>query len=618
MSVAARFALGLAAVALATSEASCSVPALQGAEYSGPKNTCNAGCADGASCVDGACRATKTSYKMVIEVTPPSNAHYANDVTFPIDLGGGIGGEHELKLDALAQVTISIDASGIPGLASRGVPLSMRLTRIGALPGLSGGTYDARSEEKATSTFAPGKGSVSIQVPPGDYDIYLAPLDPDTLAVMPPLDLALVKPSLGHFTSGPQERVVVLNALKPFDLNVTDENGKGPLTEAVDGYDVSVIDRTTGRLVSTVDRTCTHPGSAHVLLSPGLNQHTYSVRFTPPAVKCDPATDPPLRPTYDFDLDALNVDGRSLATVAMPRVATLTSKTDGKSAPITVSVGGTVKKGGSPVKAGLLFRSRKLSIPTTWKTGNASYETTATTFVDAENGGGGILPLQLPAGQYDIQIVPSLTDTTSNSYAIAVAARRDLTSSNNVLELAVGAKTTFWGTPVSSDGFAFEVGTADFLSANTGTIPSGALFAPLARSKSVTLVRPAKPSDPSLSATLDPGMYDLVVRIPEPSGYPWLVRPRLELASPTVDAPRVDLRQFQPVAPVILTGRVLDPYGDPVARATVRARAKLFEGDPETTNAVRAVVVGETKSEEDGSYRLIVPSDFVTTKTSVR
>jgi hypothetical protein len=604
-----RLALLLASVALVASPSACSVASLQGAEYTGPKNTCNAGCSAGATCVQGACRATKTNYKMMLEVTPPSNAHYASDVTFPIDLGGGTGGEHDLTLDALAQVTLTIDASGVPGVA-KGVPLAVRLTRVGSLPGLAATTYDARSD--ATAKFDPGKGSVFIAVPPGDYDVYLTPLDPDTLAVLPPLDLGLVRASLGHFTAGPQERVVVVNALKPFDLTITDEEGSAALSEAVDGYDVSVIDRVTGKLVSTVDRTCTHPGSAHLLLSPGLNQHTYSVRFSPPTEKCDSTTDPPLRPTYEFDLDALNVDGTSVGTVAMPRVATLLSKTDGKSAPITVNVGGHVKNkrtGGSetPVKAGLVFRSRKLSIPITWKTGSAYYQTTGSTSTDD----GSINFVQLPAGQYDVQIVPSLVDTGSSSFAVAVAERRDLTATNNTLELSVSSKTIVRGAPVSSEGYVFELGTADFLAGGTNTVATGSLFAPLARSKTVTLGKNG------FSTGVDPGIYDLVVRIPEESGYAWIVAPKLDLTTPaaaptdTCTVGIVCMKPFVAAAPVVLTGKVVDPNGDPVARAALRARAVVFEGDPETTPALRAIVVGETKTEEDGSYVLVVPSDFV-------
>jgi hypothetical protein len=618
MSAAARFGLAIAGIVLATSPAACSVPALQGAEYTGPKNTCNAGCSGGATCVDGACKANRTAYKMLLEVTPPSSAHYASDVTFPIDLGSGTGGDHELHLEELAQVTISIDASGVPGVV-RSIPLAMHLTRIGELPGLAATTYDARSETGAS--FLPGKGSVSIAVPPGDYNVYLTPLEPDSLGVMPPLDLGLVKASLGHFTSGPQERVVVVNALKAFSLTITDEQGAAPLTEAVDGYDVSVVDRTTGRVVSTIDRTCTHPGSARLLLSPGLEQHTYSVRFSPPSEKCDPSTDPPIRPTYDFDLDALNVDGTSVGTVAMPRVSTLQSKTDGKSAPVTVNVGGFVKNkraggGETPVKAALVFRSRKLSIPTTWKTGTAFYEATGSTSTDD----GSINSLQLPAGQYDIQIVPSLIDTNSNAFAIGVAEHRDLTATNNTLDLTVTSKTVVRGAPISSERLVFELGNADFLSASAKAVTTGSVFAPLARSKSVTLGKTG------FSTALDPGRYDLVVRIPEESGYAWIVSPNLDIATPSstagvaegCSAGIVCLNQLQAAAPVVLTGKVLDPYGDPVARATMRARALVFEGDPDTTSAVRAVVVGETKSEEDGSYVLVVPSDFVKTVTAVR
>lgn len=617
MRAAARVGLGLAAVLVATSPSSCSVPALVGAEYLGAHNTCGAGCADGASCVDGACRATKTSYKLMLEITPPSNAHYAHDVTFPIDLGSGIGGDHELRLDALAHVTMSIDATAVEGVTT-GVPLSIRLTRVGALPGQEGTTYEALTP--ATAPLVRGKGSVSIAVPPGDYDVYLSPLDPATLAALPPLDMALVKPSIGHFASGPQVQVVVVSALKPLALTITDEQGLGPLTEAVDGYDVSVIDRATGRLVSTIDRTCTHPGAARVLLSPGLTQHTYSVRFSPPKDKCDPATDPPLRPTYDFDLDALSVDGTSTPTVAMPRVSSLTGA-DGKSAPITVNVGGTLKSGDVFVKAALLFRSRRLSIPATWKTGNAFYETTGTSSVDVDGTSGALVPVQLPAGQYDIQIVPSLTDPTSAKYAVAVAERRDLTATTNTLALTVGPKTSLSGTAVSSDQEIFALGMTDFLSANTNAIPTGALFAPLARSHSSSLVSqplPPHPPVPSIAMLLDPGTYDLVLRIPEASGYPWLVRPNVDVTPLAVGATTVDLASFTAVAPVSLTGKVLDPNGDPVARAMVRARAVLFEGDPDVTPALRALVVGETKSNEDGSYELVVPSDFVAAKTTLR
>ncbi|MEO7092233.1 MAG: hypothetical protein ABI175_03210, partial [Polyangiales bacterium] len=437
-----RLALLAAAVLFATSPSACSIAALQGAEYTGPKNTCNAGCAEGVACIDGACRSGKTAYKMVIEVTPPSTAHFAADVTFTVDdLAGGTGGEHELRLPGLAQVTMTVDASGILGTGSvKGVPLTMRLARVGALPGLAQATYEARSAEGGPTKN--GQGSVSISVPPGTYDVYLAPLAPDTLALLPPLALGPI-----NFASGPQERVLVVGALKSFDLNITDEEGRVSLEDAVDGYDVSVIDRTTGRLVSTVDRTCTHPATARVLLSPGLTQHTYSVRFSPPKEKCDPSTDPPLRPTYDFDLDALNVDGSGVGTVAMPRVASL-SGGDGKSAPITVGVGGSVKKGETAIEAGLVFRSRRLSIPTTWKTGTAFYETTGSS--DARDGA--IRTIQLPAGQYDVQIVPSQTDAVSSNYAVTIAERRDLTSLNNSLALLVGSKTNVRGAAVSSEG----------------------------------------------------------------------------------------------------------------------------------------------------------------------
>ena len=64
------------------------------------------------------------------------------------------------------------------------------------------------------------------------------------------------------------------------------------------------------------------------------------------------------------------------------------------------------------------------------------------------------------------------------------------------------------GKPVSPDLGVFSLGTVDLLSANSTAIPTGSLFAPLARSRSVTLVKPAAPGDPAFSTALDPGTYD--------------------------------------------------------------------------------------------------------------
>jgi len=59
----------------------------------------------------------------------------------------------------------------------------------------------------------------------------------------------------------------------------------------------------------------------------------------------------------------------------------------------------------------------------------------------------------------------------------------------------------------------------------------------------------------------------------------------------------------------VLTGTVVDPTGAPIPRATVRARA-LNNDDGKKASA--AVLVGETRADDAGRYRLVVPSALST------
>ncbi len=116
-------------------------------------------------------------------------------------------------------------------------------------------------------------------------------------------------------------------------------------------------------------------------------------------------------------------------------------------------------------------------------------------------------------------------------------------------------------------------------------------------------------NDGTRIAALDPGVYDLVVRSPDASGYPWIVRPRLAIPGQR----EFDLGTMTATAPVVFTGVVTDPSGAPVPRATIRARALITASDPKKP-ALGAVLVGETRADGAGRYRLIVPSALTAPK----
>ena len=96
-------------------------------------------------------------------------------------------------------------------------------------------------------------------------------------------------------------------------------------TDPTEARDIRVVDETTGRLASTIAHTCVAPGqplksSASSTLAPELAGHRYTLRVDPAEESCSAAT-PPVRANIQYDLQALDVEGRGgPITVQIPRV----------------------------------------------------------------------------------------------------------------------------------------------------------------------------------------------------------------------------------------------------------------------------------------------------------
>jgi protocatechuate 3,4-dioxygenase beta subunit len=87
------------------------------------------------------------------------------------------------------------------------------------------------------------------------------------------------------------------------------------------------------------------------------------------------------------------------------------------------------------------------------------------------------------------------------------------------------------------------------------------------------------------------------------------VRPLTEVAS---DASRLDVQVPLPIA---VTGKIADPNGKVVKNALVRAytlyTATEQPTDASTPTAPQAVTqIAETRTDQDGSYVLLLPSTF--------
>ena len=97
---------------------------------------------------------------------------------------------------------------------------------------------------------------------------------------------------------------------------------------------------------------------------------------------------------------------------------------------------------------------------------------------------------------------------------------------------------------------------------------------------------------------VDSGTYDLYLKAPADSGFPWVVVPNVVFDSDSSDPSRV----LSMAAPMPVTGRLLTTDGEPIENAEIRALAYL-----ETDGVLRTLPVGRTTSEANGEFVLLLP-----------
>ncbi len=599
-----RASRALAILAPLVAIAACRIEAIDGTAYAGPKNRCEAGCPVNASCVEGACVSSATDYPLVFEVTPPSSASFAPGVTFSIAISDQRAGTRDLRLPDVAQVTARLDVGAH-------VPLRLRLERAGAIPG----TPDTVFETKSVGTKAV---TPPLTVPPGDYHVWVAPADDRDLELIPPVQLRndeTREPLVVTLPSGAHEiQVAYASAFRTVDLELVRPDGE-PLVAADEARDVRVIDETTGALASTIVRTCTEPGQplnhkVSLRMGPELAGHRYTVRISPAEKSCSAAT-PVVRATLDLDLHALDVEGRGT-----PVVVTVPDAHNTLAAGY-VTAFGTSRR----VESEIVLRSVALDASVDAKTGRAWF-----TIRSRSNGDGSFNVPVLP-GLYRADVIPAPPEVGESGPGYAACVDCSVPSQDpmskpgertslfaidgtSLLVFEVAPRVSLFASATGFDGVPFTLGSFE-LSGSTSTTAfaaSGARLLTRASSGTIELLYDAE-RQWNLDAALDPGAYDLVVRTPLASGYPWIVAPRLQVQP----SPEHDLGVVRASAPVPFVGRVVAPDGSTIPGATIRARALV--GDPKA-KPVGAILVGETRADGEGRYSLSVPATFTTLPTT--
>jgi hypothetical protein len=590
----------------------CTISAVSEAEDARPTNTCSSesDCESDENCNDGLCQPSNGQLEaLLIEVTPPSDSE-APHLSFVshLDKIPTSGGELKLPPVQAATVTGTLQLSQtdscyptlpqdgtvpLPTASDLSLPLSVTLIPRERLLGLPQQLYVTASDFRKDGTY-----KFDIVVPPGSYDIYMVPTRGQQGCVVPP---QLFR---GEAISG--KTTLNYRASRNSDLiNLQLHWPKG--AQLLDGWTADVIEPLGGRPIAT-EVTLTRPSDRGTDL-------VYEIPLVYSTVRQVP--DAPESVEFAGDLIRLRPpEGEPVPTIFLDRtgIGLLPGEptiTDFTRYPEPVKVEGQLARAadGAPLTGAVSVISTEIAGVD--KGIIASFQ--ATVEVTAESDG--IFSLELPPGNYLVHAVPGAVvadDSAGNESLSSLETEWQIAAgvpfqAGKLLELKPSSVVT---------GQSFEGAEVRVSPSPKTVLPfkqafGSSPFSPRGRSGLV--------ESGSFAVTVDPGRFDISVRAPEAWGFGWFVKPGVEVVDATEDLGWVSMK-----APSALRGTTTGLFAErdalvskPVGSCAVRAYAYLDKDLAYTRadgSAVSVVQVAETRSDEQGAFRLLVPSSLAASK----
>lgn len=542
--------------------------------------------------------------RVLVETTPlmsVSTGEYG-DIRYIQERQVGEGSTLDIELDVVAELNVGVKPPSaecaIPGSDPTGyLPIKISVYQDTRINGISVALKSAESDPTRSEL---DKGNLAtVALAPGLADLHI---DPTTLAsdgstqTSGECDLAPVLLKAQSIQAG---RVMFEHHLLPtkhVDVDVRTVAGQGE-SRQFDGWILDMVEPIDGRRISTrrvlSEPTLGSDGKLHYLVRLAYNDvmstgsekllGTELFRLTPPTGT--------LAPKHFIARSALDLFGAD--TVVLPDEVSIASP---------VLVHGLVEAvdSGKPLAADLIAE------------------------LDPGSGDSAGLIAQFQAvstsdeqGQFEIELVPG-------SYRV---------------------------TAVPKDGAAYAVQTSTWTVASTPADQSGRLVTIPASASLTGVVRRQNQNQPLANATilavpshfgkrptfldkllgraeatgvrsqmgmtgedgsfdlaLDPAVYDVTVRPPEDSGYPWAVLPNTSIEKEGHSLTSIEIGN-----PVAYSGRVtvpgLTPESPRVAMPGALLRFFALVGDTAdpTAPVVSAIEIGQTRVDSSGRYRLLLP-----------
>lgn len=588
----------------------CTVSAVSAADDPRPNNSCesSADCRGG-SCRTGVCQAAAGEIEgLLVEVTPPSDsglphlgmvAHLEDvpsgggDLSFTLARPGHVTGG--LSLPAAATCYPELPQDGpmpLPKAPDSSLPVSVTFMPRERLLGLSQQLYLAGTG----GLRADGGYRFELHVPAGDYDVYVAPPRGQQGCAVPP---QLFR---NQRIEGEVTLAYSVSAGSSLALKLRWPKASPPLS----GWIADVIEPLGGHSISTevtlgaaADESATNAAYDVALVYSTVTQLAGAapqaandlVRLRPPEGL--------VAPTIFLDRSALGLfQADKTAPVEITRFTRF---------PSAVRVEGQVvrRDDGRPTRGYVSLVSTEI-----FGVDPGIFASFQTTLQIADDG---VLALDMPPGKYRVYAVPPMAEGLGpvEGALSALEARWEVPAdvafqAGKLLELpsisAIAGQSSFQGaevrvqaSPQSVLPFEEVFGAAAFTPrASSGLVDPGGRFV----------------------VQVDPGRFDVSLRAPESLGFGWYVHPGVDVGGTAQDLGRVQLPR-----PSVVTGTAsIAAAGGAttsIASALIRAYAYLDKDlayTSDVTRAVSVIQVAETRADEMGAFRLLLPSSIAAPK----
>lgn len=572
--------LGWAAAALA---AGCSIEELDADTGLGSvRNECQSSSSCGAgSCVRGMCVAASGDFdSIIVEIVPPASAYFGAGRPFLIPMSQVRAGAYDqlVQLPNYAhiagRVTVEPTLLGEPiseacapayDEANQTLGVHVQLARSDGARGLPSGNYAANAEQKGAGW------AFNTVVPAGRYDLYVTALGSCSVE-FPPFLL-----TNQELAAGTVAMDLTVGSVSELSGQIRTPKSTGSLQD----WTISLIEPDQQRLVSTARKLGTGASTNfdRIRYQPLPDNITPIIRLAPPSTI--------VAPTLFWDLSVVDLDGDGKIELDLSNLDLSTVRVRGRA---------ETPEGSGISGATLSLRSTALQA--------ASHGLIAVYHTSVQTQPDGTFELELLPGKYRLALVPpddSALAITRTEWIVAPepAEQAGRTVQAQGLALVTGTVTA----PVTGQPFA------DMLVSATAS--------PLAPSSAIEqLVNPLlvyprngsalTASDGSFSLGLDPGTYDLAAQPGSSSRYPWLLLPQTVVASEGLA-----LGELRTSLPVVVSGVLHDPFGNPVQQASLRVFAPVNTAEEkldglEAASGVLQVYQG--RADDNGRFELMLPS----------